>query len=102
MRFNLKLAAYVVLGCVAVATVAPFAAAKPAATAPPAAPATTAAPSWNDTAPKHAIVAFVDSVTKQGSPGFVPPPSASRCSTTMGRCGPSGRSTSSSSSRSIG
>jgi hypothetical protein len=73
MRFNLKLAAYVVLGCVAVATVAPFAAAKPAATAPPAAPATNSLPSWNDTAPKHAIVAFVDSVTKQGSPGFVPP-----------------------------
>jgi hypothetical protein len=29
-------------------------------------------PSWNDTAPKKAIVAFVEKVTKEGSPGFVP------------------------------
>src|SRR5215213_1663690 len=29
-------------------------------------------PSWNDTATKKAIVAFVDRVTKQGSPDFVP------------------------------
>jgi len=29
-------------------------------------------PSWNDTAPKKAIVAFVDEVTKPGSRGFVP------------------------------
>ncbi len=29
--------------------------------------------SWNDTAPKKAIVAFVERVTKQGSPDFVPP-----------------------------
>jgi phosphoglycolate phosphatase-like HAD superfamily hydrolase len=29
-------------------------------------------PSWNDTAPKQAIVAFVERVTKQGSPDFVP------------------------------
>ena len=29
--------------------------------------------SWNDTAPKQAIVAFVERVTTQGSPGFVPP-----------------------------
>jgi phosphoserine phosphatase len=29
-------------------------------------------PSWNDTEPKKAIVAFVDRVTKQGSPDFVP------------------------------
>ncbi|PZM14609.1 HAD family hydrolase [Rhizobium tubonense] len=28
-------------------------------------------PSWNDTAPKAAIVAFVEKVTKQGSPEFV-------------------------------
>jgi phosphoglycolate phosphatase-like HAD superfamily hydrolase len=28
--------------------------------------------SWNDTAPKRAIVAFVERVTKQGSPDFVP------------------------------
>ena len=30
-------------------------------------------PSWNDTGPKKAIVAFVERVTKQGSPDFVPP-----------------------------
>ncbi len=29
-------------------------------------------PSWNDTAPKAAIVAFVEKVTKQRSPDFVP------------------------------
>ncbi len=29
-------------------------------------------PSWNDTAPKKAIVAFVERVTKKGSPDFVP------------------------------
>lgn len=29
-------------------------------------------PSWNDTAPKKAIVAFVEKVTKEGSPEFVP------------------------------
>ncbi len=30
-------------------------------------------PSWNDTAPKKAIVAFVERVTKAGSSDFVPP-----------------------------
>jgi phosphoserine phosphatase len=30
-------------------------------------------PSWNDTAPKQAIIAFVEKVTKAGSPEFVPP-----------------------------
>jgi len=30
-------------------------------------------PSWNDTAPKKAIVTFVENVTKEGSPNFVPP-----------------------------
>ncbi|MCW5558325.1 MAG: haloacid dehalogenase-like hydrolase, partial [Verrucomicrobiae bacterium] len=30
-------------------------------------------PSWSDTAPKKAIVAFVEKVTKEGSPDFVPP-----------------------------
>jgi hypothetical protein len=30
-------------------------------------------PSWNDTAPKKAIFAFVERVTKEGSPDFVPP-----------------------------
>jgi hypothetical protein len=31
-------------------------------------------PSWNDTAPKKAIVAFVEKVIKEGSPDFVPVP----------------------------
>lgn len=31
-------------------------------------------PSWNDTANKKAIVAFVEKVTKEGSPDFVPAP----------------------------
>jgi phosphoglycolate phosphatase-like HAD superfamily hydrolase len=31
-------------------------------------------PSWNDTAPKAAIVAFVEKVTKDGTPDFVPEP----------------------------
>jgi phosphoglycolate phosphatase-like HAD superfamily hydrolase len=35
--------------------------------------------SWNDTAPKKAIVAFVEKVTKEGSPDFVP--SAERIAT---------------------
>lgn len=30
-------------------------------------------PSWNDTAPRKAIIAFVEKVTKEGSPDFVPP-----------------------------
>lgn len=30
-------------------------------------------PSWNDTAPKKAIVSFVEKVTKEGSTDFVPP-----------------------------
>jgi len=30
-------------------------------------------PSWNDTAPKQAIIAFVEKVTKDGTPDFVPP-----------------------------
>ena len=29
-------------------------------------------PSWNDTAPKKGVVAFVERVTKEGSPDFVP------------------------------
>jgi phosphoglycolate phosphatase-like HAD superfamily hydrolase len=29
-------------------------------------------PSWNDNAPKKAIIAFFEKVTKEGSPGFVP------------------------------
>jgi hypothetical protein len=31
-------------------------------------------PSWNDTAPKKAIIAFVKKVTQEGSPDFVPVP----------------------------
>jgi phosphoserine phosphatase len=31
-------------------------------------------PSWNENAPKKAIIAFVECVTKTGSPGFVPMP----------------------------
>jgi len=31
-------------------------------------------PSWNDTTSKKAIVAFVERVTKEGSPDFVPAP----------------------------
>jgi hypothetical protein len=31
-------------------------------------------PSWNDTAPKQAIIVFVEKVTKPGSPDFVPVP----------------------------
>jgi hypothetical protein len=30
-------------------------------------------PSWNDGPAKQAIVAFVEKVTKEGSPDFVPP-----------------------------
>jgi phosphoglycolate phosphatase-like HAD superfamily hydrolase len=30
-------------------------------------------PSWNDTAPKKALIAFVERVTTKGSPDFVPP-----------------------------
>ncbi|RWP41185.1 MAG: haloacid dehalogenase-like hydrolase [Mesorhizobium sp.] len=47
-----------------------------AARAAPAAAAsgTEPLPSWNDTAPKAAIVAFVEKVTKDGSPDFVPEP----------------------------
>src|SRR6201999_1638876 len=35
-------------------------------------PVTETLPSWNDTAPKKAIFDFVERVTKQGSPDFVP------------------------------
>jgi len=31
-------------------------------------------PSWNDTGPKKAVVAFVEKVTNEGSPDFVPTP----------------------------
>jgi hypothetical protein len=35
--------------------------------------ALTLLPFWNDTAPKHAIVAFIAKVTKEGSPDVVSP-----------------------------
>jgi hypothetical protein len=35
-------------------------------------PAADPLPSWNDTATKKAVVAFVERVTKQGSPDLVP------------------------------
>ena len=38
----------------------------------PAGYATEPLPSWNDTAPKKAIIQFVEKVTKEGSPDFVP------------------------------
>jgi phosphoglycolate phosphatase-like HAD superfamily hydrolase len=41
---------------------------------PTAASAADPLPSWNDTAPKKAITAFVEKVTKEGSPDFVPVP----------------------------
>jgi phosphoglycolate phosphatase-like HAD superfamily hydrolase len=31
-------------------------------------------PSWNDTAPKQAVIAFIEKTTKEGSPDFVPVP----------------------------
>jgi len=39
-----------------------------------AAPANDPLPSWHDTAPKKALIAFVEKVTKEGSPDFVPVP----------------------------
>ncbi len=43
-------------------------------TGPLAAAQTDPLPSWNNTAARQAIVAFVDKVTRQGSPDFVPVP----------------------------
>ena len=40
---------------------------------PTAAQAADPLPAWNDTAPKKAIVAFVEKVTTKGSADFVPP-----------------------------
>src|SRR5262245_53550154 len=47
--------------------------ARSARTQPPARAEVDPLPSWNDTAPKKAITAFVAKVTKEGSPDFVPP-----------------------------
>ena len=44
-------------------------------------------PSWNDTAPKKAIMAFVEKVTENGSQDFVPVPERIATSTTTGRFG---------------
>ncbi len=57
-------------------------------------------PSWIDGAAKARIVAFVKAATEPGGKDFVPPRTASRCSTTTARCGPSSRCTSSSRLRS--
>lgn len=56
-----RLAATLAIGCLVLAV-------------PPAMAATAAdpLPSWNDTAPKRAILAFVARVTKPGTPDFVP------------------------------
>jgi hypothetical protein len=56
-----------ILSIVAVFAAAPLAGIQTAAAQDP-------LPSWNDTATKTAIVAFVDRVTKEGSPDFVPVP----------------------------
>ena len=48
-------------------------------------------PSWNDTTPKKAIVAFVEKVTKEGSPDFVPAADRSQRLTMMVRSGASSR-----------
>jgi hypothetical protein len=48
--------------------------------------------SWNDTAPKKAIVGFVERVTKQGSPDFVPPAERIATFDNDGTCGLSSRS----------
>jgi len=45
-----------------------------AACTPAASAARDPLPSWNDTAPKKAILSFVDRVTRPGSPDFVPVP----------------------------
>jgi phosphoglycolate phosphatase-like HAD superfamily hydrolase len=62
MRFPTALT----VAALGVASIAP-------ATTSLAATATDPLPSWNDTAPKHAIVGFVDTVTRPGISGFVPP-----------------------------
>jgi hypothetical protein len=53
-------------------------------------------PSWNDGAPKQAILDFVGRVTRKGGPDFVsssPPRSGSPPLTMTAHCGPSSRST---------
>jgi phosphoserine phosphatase len=50
-----------------------FVAALAGALSPTIARAADPLPSWNDTAPKQAIVSFVEKVTKEGSTDFVPP-----------------------------
>ena len=56
---------------------APGCSREPAPAAPPAsasAASTDPLPSWNEGAAKQSIVDFVSRVTRQGGPGFVPPP----------------------------
>ena len=57
-------------------------------------------PSWNDGAVKTVHHRFRRAGHDEGGADFVPPPSASRRSTTTARCGPSSRSISRSPSRS--
>jgi len=50
-------------------------------------------PSWNDTAPKKAIIAFVEKVTKHDTPDFVPVDQRIATLTTMARFGLSSQCT---------
>ena len=69
-----RLCAFLVVISLAAACGGPPAANAPApAPQPQALPAADPLPSWNETAPKKAIVAFVGKVTKEGGPDFVPP-----------------------------
>ena len=63
----------VVLSLVAACGGPPTANAPAPAAQPQPAPAADPLPSWNETASKKAIVAFVGRVTKEGGPDFVPP-----------------------------
>jgi hypothetical protein len=65
-------------------------------------PAPDPLPSWNDGSARRAIVAFVDRVTEEGGPEFIPIEQRIATSTMTARSGPSSRSTSSSPSRSTG
>ena len=58
---------------------------------PPSLTPPTTLPSWNEGQAKQSIVAFVERVTAEGSPDFVPAASALRSSTMTARCGPSSR-----------
>ncbi len=57
--------------------------------------AQTPLPSWNEGPSRQAILEFVQAVTAEGSPDYVAPATASRCSTTTARCGANSPCTSS-------